>query len=112
MNPRSLFLFPTPYKLVYKLRDKLIDDLNHDVTFSSAVNTALAYALVALSQPGGLDREALKRVLKEIDIFAAEADMDSHLKFVESELGKELKTLLRGESPKGVSHGDARPSEA
>jgi hypothetical protein len=96
MNPRSLFLFPAPYKLVYKLRDKLIDDLNHDITFSSAVNTALAYALVAMSQPGGLDREALKKVLKGIDIFAAETDMDHHLSFIESEMGKEAKALLRG----------------
>lgn len=96
MNPRSLFLFPTPYKLVYKLRDKLIDDLNHDVTFSSAVNTALAYALVALSQAERLDRDALKRVLREIDIFAAEQDMDSHLRFIENAMGKEVQALLEG----------------
>jgi hypothetical protein len=101
MNPRSLFLFPTPYKFVHKLRDKLIDDLNHDVTFSSAVNTALAFALVAMSQSERLDREALRRVLKEIDIFAAEEDMDGHLKFIEDEMVKEAKALLRAESRQG-----------
>lgn len=101
MNPRSLFLFPTAYKFVYKLRDKLIDDLNHDVTFSSAVNMALAFGLVAMSHPDRLDREAIRRVLKEIDIFAAEEDMDGHLKFIEDAMGKEVKALLRGNPGRG-----------
>lgn len=96
MNPRSLFLFPTQQKFVYKLRDTLIDDLNHDVTFSSAVNTTLAYGLVAMARPDALDREMLKRVLREIDIFAAEADLDSHLRFIENATGKEVQALLGG----------------
>jgi hypothetical protein len=96
VNPRSLFLFPTPYKFVYRLRDKLIDDLNHDITFSSAVNTALAYGLFAMRQPERLDREALKRVLREIDIFADEGDLDSRLEFIAKEMAREVEALLKG----------------
>lgn len=91
MNPRSLFLFPGELKLVYKVREALIEALNHDVTFSSAVNAVLAYGFVAMLAADQLDREKLRILLQEIDIFASpDSDLDKMTQLIEQRLREEV----------------------
>lgn len=90
MNPRSLFLFPGEHKLVYKVREALIEALNHDITFSSAVNAVLAYGFVAMLAADKLDREKLSILLREIDIFASPGDLEKMTQFIEQRLREEV----------------------
>ena len=90
MNPRSLFLFPGEHKLVYKVREALIEALNHDITFSSAVNAVLAYGFVAMLAADKLDREKLSILLREIDIFASPGDLEKMTQLIEQRLREEV----------------------
>jgi len=91
MNPRSLFLFPGEHKLVYKVREALIEALNHDITFSSAVNAVLAYGFVAMLAADKLDREKLSILLREIDIFASpDGDLEKMTQLIEQRLKEEV----------------------
>ncbi len=91
MNPRSLFLFPGEHKLVYKVREALIEALNHDVTFSSAVNAVLAYGFVAMLAADQIDKEKLRILLREIDIFASpDSDLDKMTQLIEQRLREEV----------------------
>ncbi len=91
MNPRSLFLFPGEHKLVYKVREALIEALNHDITFSSAVNAVLAYGFVAMLAADKLDREKLTILLRGIDIFASpDADLEKMTQLIEQRLKEEV----------------------
>ncbi len=90
MNPRSLFLFPGEHKLVYKVREALIEALNHDITFSSAVNAVLAYGFVAILAADKLDREKLSILLREIDIFASPGDLEKMTQLIEQRLREEV----------------------
>lgn len=90
MNPRSLFLFPGEHKLVYKVREALIEALNHDITFSSAVNAVLAYGFVAMLAADKLDREKLSILLREIDIFADPGDLEKMTQLIEQRLREEV----------------------
>ena len=90
MNPRSLFLFPGEHKLVYKVREALIEALNHDITFSSAVNAVLAYGFVAMLAADKLDREKLSILLREIDIFASPGDLEKMTQLIEQRLKEEV----------------------
>lgn len=76
-STRSLYLFPTLSRLTSRLREVLIEELDHDVTFSATVNLALAYGFTAMARPGTIDRTMLRRLSSEIDIMAAETDEGS-----------------------------------
>lgn len=89
MIPRSVFLFPAQLDLVHRVRELLIEALDHDVTYSSAVNTALTYGFVAMSGKP-VDRVQLSTLLRQIDIFKTEPDLDRVLGFLEKELPAKL----------------------
>lgn len=88
VNPRSVFLFPTVHSHVYAVREAIIQALDHDVTFSSAVNTILAYGLVAIDDDA-VDRQRVKEFLRDVDIFAEEPDPDRVLDHVQAALNNE-----------------------
>ena len=98
MNPRSLFLFPGEHKLVYKVREALIEALNHDITFSSAVNAVLAYGFVAMLAADKLDREKLSILLREIDIFASPGDLEKMTQLIEQRLKEEVNKAVASRS--------------
>ncbi len=93
MNPRSVFLFPAQLDLVHRVREALIEALDHDVTYSSAVNTALSYGFAAMrGEP--LDRDQLRSLLRQIDIFKAEPELDRVLDVLEQELPTRVQRAL------------------